>query len=164
MLFSAQIPVALRRRAYRFAYATLRVYWFVARPSVDGVKCLLTDGDRVLLVRHTYGRAQWLVPGGSVKRGERPLSAARREIREELGIDIEDWTPLGELTGRVHRRRDTLHCFQAERHAPALTLDGGEIETAKWFPRGELPPDLDRYVGPILARSTPTRSSPAACS
>ncbi len=156
MVPSVQLPVALRRRAYRLAYLLLRVYWFVARPRTNGVKCVLTDGDRVLLVRHTYGRAEWELPGGSIKARERPSSAARREMHEELGVAIEDWTALGEISGRTRHRRETLHCFRAELHDPVLTLDRGEIDAARWFPRSELPPDLGRYVQPILARARST--------
>ena len=62
------LPVLVRRVGYRFAYAGLRVYWFVLRPRSTGIKCVLTDGDRVLLVRHTYGPRAWELPGGSLKR------------------------------------------------------------------------------------------------
>jgi 8-oxo-dGTP pyrophosphatase MutT (NUDIX family) len=148
-----QLPVPLRRWAFRFAHALQRVYWFLARPSVHGVKCVLTDGDRVLLVRHTYGRTDWDLPGGSIKRREPPLSTAQREMREELGITIDDWTSLGEVTGRMDHRRDTLLCFQAELRDPVLTLDPGELGVASWFRRDELPPDIGRYVLPILARA-----------
>jgi 8-oxo-dGTP pyrophosphatase MutT (NUDIX family) len=151
MAQSGQLAVALRRPAYRLAYALLRLYWFIARPSVLGVKCVLTDGDRVLLVRHTYGAAEWVLPGGAVKRGEHPLAAARREMHEELGVAVENWTPLGVLTGRLHHRRDTIHCFHAELGDPVLDLDRGEIAAAGWFPRDSLPADLGGYVRPILA-------------
>jgi 8-oxo-dGTP pyrophosphatase MutT (NUDIX family) len=116
-----QIPVPLRRWAYRFASGLLLVYRLLRRPTFTGVKCVLTDGDLVLLVRHTYGQREWLLPGGSLKRDEPPLSAARREMREELGIDIADWTALGELTAYTERGRDRLHCFQAELRDAALT-------------------------------------------
>jgi 8-oxo-dGTP pyrophosphatase MutT (NUDIX family) len=150
--FFARLPVGLRRRAYRLAYALLRVYWFIARPRTHGVKCVLTDGDLVLLVRHTYGTPAWEIPGGVLKSREPPITAARREMHEELGVAIDDWKSLGEVTGRSQHRHDTLHCFQAELHQPALTLDFGELETVTWFPRTNLPPNLGRYVLPILNR------------
>ena len=50
---------------------------------------------RVLLVRHTYGSRGWDLPGGSMKRGEAPVNAARREMHEELGVTIDDWRSLG---------------------------------------------------------------------
>src|SRR5437588_3478638 len=146
-----KLPVPFRRLAYRLAYRGLRVWWFVARPAVAGVKCVLADGDRVLLVRHTYGPAHWDLPGGSIKRREAPVHAARREIDEELGLRIEDWEALGTVTGRMDHRRDTPHCFRAQLSSPRLTLDPGEIATAQWFPRSELPPRLAHYVRPILS-------------
>jgi 8-oxo-dGTP pyrophosphatase MutT (NUDIX family) len=148
----AKLPVGLRRAAYRLAYAVLSVYWFIARPSAHGVKCVITDGDRVLLVRHTYGRAEWELPGGVMKSGEGAMTAARREMHEELGVAIDDWTSLGEVAGRAQHRHDTLHCFHAELHDPPLSLDLGELYTAKWFPRVALPADVGQYVHPVLSR------------
>jgi 8-oxo-dGTP pyrophosphatase MutT (NUDIX family) len=147
-----QLPVGLRRRLYRLAYALLSVYWFLTRPSTHGVKCVLTNGDRVLLARHTYGRPEWEIPGGAIKHGEDPMIAAQREMHEELGIQIDHWTPLGEVSGRARHRHDTLHCFHAELDSPALTLDLGELYTAQWFPRTALPDDIGQYVHPVLSR------------
>src|SRR5205807_4312661 len=122
-----RIPIPLRRMLYRSAYSALRGYWFVRRPEVQGVKCVLTDGDRVLLVRHTYGHREWDLPGGAVKRDEQPLSAARREMHEELGVRIEDWMSLGQVSASIDHRRDRLHCFQAELREPLITIDHGEL-------------------------------------
>jgi 8-oxo-dGTP pyrophosphatase MutT (NUDIX family) len=149
------VPIELRRRGYRLAYRLLRVYWFIRRPHTHGVKCVLSDGENVLLVRHTYGPDEWELPGGGRRRHESPVSAARREILEELGIAIDAWTELGRISGRLHHRRNTLDCFQAELSAPVLTLDRVEIAAASWFPRGALPPTLGRYVEPILAQADP---------
>jgi 8-oxo-dGTP pyrophosphatase MutT (NUDIX family) len=149
------LPVPLRRIAYRVAYTLLRCYWFVARPVGDGVKCVLRDGEQILLVRHTYGRRSWQFPGGTVKRSEPPQIAARREIREELGLDIDSWTPLATIAGRAHYRRDSVHCFQAEVRDPALTVDRGEIAAVGWFERTALPDDLGDYVEVILGLVAP---------
>ncbi len=121
------------------------------RPAVTGVKCVLTDADRVLLVRHTYGHRGWDLPGGTVKRGEEPALAARREMNEELGVEIERWTLLGVLRGRVDHRRDQLHCFQAELRSPHIKIDLGELAAAGWFHRNGLPDNLGRYTLRILS-------------
>jgi 8-oxo-dGTP pyrophosphatase MutT (NUDIX family) len=146
-----EVPVPVRRLGYRSAYAGLRLYWFVRRPEVSGVKCLLTDGERVLLVRHTYGKPGWDLPGGAVKRGEAPETAASREMHEELGISIGDWNPLGEFVVSVDYHSDSVRCFQAELSDPELTINLGELAAATWFPRDGLPPDLGRYARRILA-------------
>jgi len=51
------------------------------------------DGDgNVLLVNPTY-KPGWELPGGVVEADESPADACRREVREELGLDVE----VGEL-------------------------------------------------------------------
>ena len=82
--------VPLKRLGYRVAFRGLQVRWAIQRPVTSGVKCLITDGDRVLLVRHTYGPRAWDIPGGRTKRGEDPLTTARREMEEELGLGDAD--------------------------------------------------------------------------
>jgi len=64
-------------------------------------RVILTNTSRqVLLIRFAVERQNepfvfWATPGGSVERDESDLDAARRELKEELGLDIE-------LTGPVH--------------------------------------------------------------
>lgn len=55
--------------------------------------------DRILLVEPTY-KPRWEIPGGVVERHEPPMSAAMREVLEELSLTIEpmgllvvDWSP-----------------------------------------------------------------------
>lgn len=142
----------LRRLAYRTAYVLLRVYWFLLHPRHTGVKALLTSGDQVLLVRHTYGPAEWELPGGSLRRSEDPAAGATREVREELGLQLSGWTSLGEVHGELNHVKNTLHVFAAEIGEVELTLDPGEIDRAKWFPRSGLPGDLGHYSAMILGR------------
>jgi 8-oxo-dGTP pyrophosphatase MutT (NUDIX family) len=146
------LPIGLRRLAYRGAHTVLRAYWYVRRPPVQGVKCVLTSREQILLVRHTYGRRDWDLPGGAIRRGEPPAAAARREMHEELGIEIDDWVPLGAVLAIAYHRRDKMHCFRAELDDPRLTIDRGELATVGWFHRAGLPPDLNEHVPSILAR------------
>src|SRR6476659_812543 len=49
-------------------------------------------GDEILLLKRAAGSAlagQWFLPGGAVERDELPEDGARRELREEAGIEID---------------------------------------------------------------------------
>ena len=142
----------LLRLAFRVGYQVLRLWWIVAQPTKDGVKCVLTRGDRIVLVQHTYGnRRRWELPGGGVKRREEPPAAASREVREELGVEIDDWTALGDLFERIDRKRDRLWCFSAELGDRAIEIDRAEIAAAELVPRDDLPPGSAKYVSRIVA-------------
>jgi 8-oxo-dGTP pyrophosphatase MutT (NUDIX family) len=70
------------------------VVHFVA--AAVGVVVLDAD-DRVLLVgqhRYTLDAYSWEIPEGGVPPGESPLDGARRELREETGVEATDWREL----------------------------------------------------------------------
>ena len=56
--------------------------------SMGGAGALFDDEGRVLLVRHTYGRLNWELPGGGAEPGESPNETAIREILEETGLEV----------------------------------------------------------------------------
>jgi 8-oxo-dGTP pyrophosphatase MutT (NUDIX family) len=137
--------VAVQRLGYRLASRVLGLVWVLARVRRAGVKCFITDGDRVLLVRHSYGARAWDLPGGAGRRGESAPAIARREMAEELGIDISAWRDLGAL--RSVRGRHHVRILAAEVSAPMLRPDPVELETAAWFDRDRLP----LWISPLLS-------------
>lgn len=59
-----------------------------ARPlAAAGV--LFFDGDGHLLIVEPIYKSTWEIPGGAVERGETPQAACARELREELGIELD---------------------------------------------------------------------------
>lgn len=70
-----------QRLLNRWAHMTL--------PSKRLAACvmLFDDAHRLLILKTTY-RHEWLLPGGVVERDEPPWLGARREVREEIGLDV----------------------------------------------------------------------------
>lgn len=75
---------------------------FPDRPVV-GVGGVVVQGGRALIVKraHEPRKGEWSLPGGLVELGETLIDAARREIKEETGLDV-DVGEVVEVFDRVH--------------------------------------------------------------
>jgi 8-oxo-dGTP pyrophosphatase MutT (NUDIX family) len=60
------------------------------------VKAAVWDGERLLLVREDAGNGRVVIdlPGGRLENGESIEQGLRREIREELGVELSEVSPL----------------------------------------------------------------------
>jgi bis(5'-nucleosidyl)-tetraphosphatase len=63
------------------------------------------DGTRKYLLLH-YEAGHWEFPKGNVEKGETPEDAARREIKEETGIDGVEFIPAFEEKIKYYYKRD----------------------------------------------------------
>jgi 8-oxo-dGTP diphosphatase len=129
------------------------VWWFVRRPHTRGVKCIVRDGERVLFVRHTYGRRdEWELPGGTLTRREEPEAAARREIQEELGVQLRGLWEVGRVEVSGQYKRTLMHCFEGsvEGSGP-MRLAAAEIAEARWAAMDAPPRPLGQHAATLLA-------------
>jgi 8-oxo-dGTP pyrophosphatase MutT (NUDIX family) len=128
--------------AYKLAYAGLRVYWFVFRPQIYGVRCLIEFEGKILMIRQTYGDMRWTFPGGGFKRNESPEMAAAREVKEEVGISLPALRFIGEYTSTEGYKRDNVKCYAGVVGTPHFEIERNEIYEAAWFPWEKLPRPL----------------------
>ena len=61
------------------------------KKTIRVVAAIITDGERILATQRGYGAFQgmWEFPGGKIEPGEEPVQALRREIMEELQLEID---------------------------------------------------------------------------
>jgi ADP-ribose pyrophosphatase YjhB (NUDIX family) len=76
---------------------------YPTHPTVGVGAVVVRDGKALIIKRaHEPRKGEWSLPGGMLELGESLADAARREIKEETGLDIEVG-PIIETFDRVHR-------------------------------------------------------------
>jgi len=141
------------------------VAWYATLATMFGAAAALftNPAGRVLLVKPNY-RDHWSLPGGLLEHGEPPHVGCRREVAEELGLQITpgplltiDWVPPDEV-----RPRPIVHFIfdggELDDDVP-IELQGEELDEYRFVEPG----DLASYLPPIIgARVTAALGSRAA--
>lgn len=108
------------------------------------VVALIEAKRRVLLIRRGVepARGQWALPGGYMDAGEMPVAALRREVGEEVGLDVEVGGLL-EIFPMVNRGGASLGIVLAYRARPldenVVPIACDDVDEAAWFAPEELP-------------------------
>jgi ADP-ribose pyrophosphatase YjhB (NUDIX family) len=103
-----------------------------------GAACMIEHDGKVLLVQTAYRRT-WSLPGGLLGRGEPPLDGLRREVREEVSLEVDvvgDPIVIVDLGSQIvdFFYRASLPAGTSPSDArPGAT----EIEAVGWFDRDE---------------------------
>lgn len=108
-------------------------------PIVQVVGAAILQGGTCLVAQRSVTMPlplKWEFPGGKLEPGEDPRQALVREIREELGVEIEVGVWLGRGESVDGRRRIELDVFEA-------ALVAGEVRLAEhrrygWFGADEI--------------------------
>jgi 8-oxo-dGTP pyrophosphatase MutT (NUDIX family) len=151
----------------------------VDAPRVGARVLLLDQHDRVLLIHardpDNPSHHWWELPGGGLDHGETPEQAARREVTEETGIELDQVGPKlwiresrFRYRNRDHHRIDHVYLATCTHPTPTANTSFTENEKASviertWFTATELhtspdkllPAELPTLLDAILARQLP---------
>jgi len=126
-----RLPTRMRRMAVRRVTPSFTV----------GSMCVIERNDgRILLIRHLY-RRRWGIPGGLLQRNETAADAARREVLEEVGLDVE---LIGEPMVNVDARPRRVDVVFRARPVDDASADDArpcsvEVIEVRWFAPTDLP-------------------------
>ena len=117
---------------------------YPTRPIV-GVGTVVLDGDMVLMIQRGKPPRQgsWSLPGGAQELGETIHEAARREVREETGLEIEIFGLIDVVDSVRPDADDKIEyhytLIDMAGHAVGGTLmAGGDAQDCRWFTRPEI--------------------------
>jgi 8-oxo-dGTP pyrophosphatase MutT (NUDIX family) len=110
------------------------------RMKTMGARALVIDGEKVLLVKHTY-QDGWYTVGGAVERGESPLEGIIRELWEEVGIKGATIIDLMGVYHSVWEKRDDYVALYIVKDFSMNEVQCNEILDKQWFNIADLPSD-----------------------
>ena len=110
----------------------------------SAVAAAVQDGPRVLLIRRNLAphRGSWALPAGYPEIDEDPRETARREVREETGLEIE----VGDLFDAVwipdDPRKPANVLVYLCRPSGGKLQAGSDAAEAAWFDLEDLPEEV----------------------
>ncbi len=137
---------------YQFVNSIRKLYWFLFRPHTQGVKVVIFHDNDVFLIKNSYGSYSWTLPGGNIEKNETPESAAIREVKEEIGINLNEVHLIKKQFSDREYKKDTIFIFKSETNTIDYSIDKNEIKDAGWFHMHSLPDELSSITKEILSK------------
>ncbi len=135
-------PGAIRRHLVRLGQSRFTV-------TTGGL--LFDEEGRILLLEHVFRPdSGWGIPGGFLARREQPPEGLRRELREEISVEIED---VEFLFARTLPRPKQVEIYFRARVVGDPTPSSFEIKRAEWFALDELPEELSKDQRRLIQRA-----------
>ena len=122
------------------------------RFTVTAGAIIFNDRGHVLLLKHRFRAGSgWGLPGGFLERGEQPLDALKRELREEIGMEVDSAKFFHARSFKKPRQVEILFLCRANGDAKPRTM---EVERAEWFSIESLPDGLPRDQRLLVERAS----------
>jgi 8-oxo-dGTP diphosphatase len=121
------------------------------RFTVTAGAVIFNDEGHVLLLKHSFRAGSgWGIPGGFLEAGEHPEQALRRELHEEIGLEVRQ---VEIFTARSFKRSQQVEILFRCRANGAVKPQTIEIEQAQWFSVHSLPDGLPNDQRLLIERA-----------
>ncbi len=112
---------------------------------------ILDSQKRVLLLQHRFRPGNgWGIPGGFINSQEQPEDAIRRELREEIGLEVDHLEIAFIKTLQPYQQVEIIFRATPVNEAQPRSI---EICQAAWFELNALPPELSNYERMTIQRA-----------
>ena len=126
-----RVPKKLRQWTVRMSHP---------RFAVTAGAVISDDRGRVLLLKHRFRPGSgWGLPGGFIEKGEQPANAVRRELREEVGLEVDELRVFAVRAFKEPKQIEIVFCCHARGDTEKKNY---EIQRAGWFELDQLPSAL----------------------
>ena len=91
---------------------------------------ITASGETVLIRSYKHGTrgVSLSLPAGGFHAGEAPLAGAKRELREETGLEADEWIPLGRHVVDPNYGCGAMHAFLARGARKVREPESGDLE------------------------------------
>jgi 8-oxo-dGTP diphosphatase len=135
--------VELAGKLWRRLPKRVRRWWILlAEPrfTVTAGAVITDQAGCVLLLKHRFRPGSgWGIPGGFLHSREQPEEALRRELREEIGVEVSDLRIAFVRSLQSYNQVEIIFCCRAE---DRIHPRSREIIQAVWFVPDAFPPEL----------------------
>lgn len=126
-----------------------------------GAGVLIRDSEGRVLLQRRSDSGLWGMPGGTLEIGETPEEAARREVREETGLEIGELTFFDIFSGEAglitypngDQVAATVVVYLAEATDGVPVPDGDESLELAYFSAGEPAPESISPLSRVILQS-----------